>query len=37
MADLFTTIETPLAKYEQPLGLYVSPHRGLVLMLPPHH
>lgn len=23
MADLFTTIETPSAKYEQPLGLYV--------------
>jgi hypothetical protein len=22
---LFTTIETPNGKYEQPLGLYVSP------------
>ncbi|RAH65613.1 aldehyde dehydrogenase family protein [Aspergillus aculeatinus CBS 121060] len=24
MADLFTTIETPLAKYEQPLGLFIN-------------
>ncbi|PYH48330.1 aldehyde dehydrogenase family protein [Aspergillus saccharolyticus JOP 1030-1] len=24
MADLFTTIETPLVKYEQPLGLFIN-------------